>query len=160
MVSVASFADLNFFIFGVAAGLIFSHFGFFVFICSIAMFGVYEVPAPLMLYVGVLFWLNGSWFVTSISLLVPLGYFAFLFSIVFKNMKKSGFTVYKALVAFPLGKTFFDHVVIPVLAPHKAVYKVRMIQFTETRYSLLFYFLHLISHPLTVYKLTLTVVIG
>ncbi len=74
--------------------------------------------------------LSGTFLV--IVSLVPVVYVGILVAMVLQDRKRPPFQTLKFLQGFPLGGLVFDRVLLALLAPHKSVYGLSTVRWTES----------------------------
>jgi hypothetical protein len=111
----------------------------------------FRVHAVFLIYVvlggaaGTLFG-STSWLTLLVVLVPPLYAAAFVGAMAVRR-KQPAFRIFAVARKWPLGPLLFDRLVLPLLAPHKSVYGVRTVKWSEAEMVLGFYSTYWLRNP-------------
>jgi hypothetical protein len=107
----------------------------------------FRVPILVMAYSAIVLWASTKSVVLLLVSLCPTLYVAVVVLLLYLRMKKPAYELFAFSKRLPFGVLIFDRVALGFIAPHKTLYGLTTIKFSEKELSVAFFGSHWLKNP-------------
>lgn len=116
---------------------------------AVVLVAWFRVHIGFLVFIASLWLLSLSSWSHAVPLLLalPVAYVAVVVALLFVSRRKPAFASFRAVSRWPLGALLFDKVGLALIAPHKSLYGLRTVSFTETELVVAFRLSYWLLNP-------------